>query len=93
MYDALKEPLSKSPVDVLPEHMFNFGLSNLIKVILYEKPVVTFKRGGEFKLEVKRKKMQELLQQVGPPMSKRPIVTMKEEKKMISDFFSNEKLF
>jgi len=93
MYDALKEPLSKSPVDMLPEHMFNFGLSNLIKVQLYEKPVVTFKRGGEFKLEVKRKKMQELLQQVGPPMSKRPVVTRKEEKKMISDFFTNDKLF
>jgi hypothetical protein len=93
MYDALKEPLSKSPVDMLPEHMFNFGLSTLIKVQLYEKPVVSFKRGGEFRLEVKRKKMQDLLQQVGPPMSKRPVVTMKQEKKFISDFFSNDKLF
>ncbi len=93
MYDSLKEALSKSPVDVLPEHMFNFGLSTLIKVMLYEKPIVTFKRGGEFKLEVKRKKMQELLQQIGPPMSKRPVVTKKEEKKMISDFFNNDKLF
>ncbi|NMC05233.1 MAG: hypothetical protein GYA24_08480 [Candidatus Lokiarchaeota archaeon] len=93
MYDALKESLSKSPVDVLPEHMFNFGLSTLIKVMLYDKPVVSFKRGGEFKLEVKRKKMQELLHQVGPPLSKRPVVTRKDEKKYINDFFSNDKLF
>ncbi len=92
LYEALKETLSKSPVDVMPEHMFNFGLSNLIKIILYEKPVVLFKRGGEFKLDVNRRKLQELLQQVGPPLSKRPIVTKKEEKKMITDFFS-DKLF
>ncbi|MEX2679976.1 MAG: hypothetical protein Q6373_000105 [Candidatus Sigynarchaeota archaeon] len=93
LYDALKEPLSKSPVDVLPEHMFNFGLSTLIKVQLYDKPVVIFKRGGEFKLDVNRKKMQDLLKQVGPPLSKRPVVTKKEEKKMINDFFSSDKLF
>jgi len=93
LYEALKEPLSKSPVDVLPEHMFNFGLSTLIKVMLYEKPVVLFKRGGEFKLDVNRKKLQDLLKQVGPPLSKRPVVTKKEEKKMINDFFSNDKLF
>ncbi|MBN2150972.1 MAG: hypothetical protein JW839_05990 [Candidatus Lokiarchaeota archaeon] len=89
LYDALKEPLSKSPVDVLPEHMFNFGLSTLIKIQLYEKPIVLFKRGGEFKLDVNRKKLQELLIQIGPPLSKRPVVTRKEEKKMIDEFFTD----
>ena len=93
LYDALKDVLSKSPVDSLPEHMFNFGLGVLVKVQLYEKPVVAFKRGGEFRLEVNRKKLQELLLKAGRPLSRRPIVTKKEEKKMISDFFEPGKLF
>lgn len=93
MYDALKDVLSKSPVDSIPEHMFNFGLSALVKVMLYDKPVISFKRGGEFTLEVNRKKLQELLLTAGMPMSRRPVVTKKEEKKMISDFFESDKLF
>jgi hypothetical protein len=92
MYDALKEILSKSPVDPVPEHMFNFGLSALVKVMLYDKPVVSFKK-GEFALETNRKKLQELLLTAGRPMSRRPVVTRKEEKKMISDFFDTDKLF
>ncbi|HME53463.1 MAG TPA: hypothetical protein VKM55_14660 [Candidatus Lokiarchaeia archaeon] len=93
LYDALKDVLSKSPVDSVPEHMFNFGLSALVKVMLYDKPIVSFKRGGEFSLETNRKKLQELLLAAGMPMSRRPVVTKKMEKKMISDFFENEKLF
>ena len=93
MYDALKETLSTSPVDPMPEHMFNFGLSALVKVMLYDKPVVSFKRGGVFSLETNRKKLKELLLTAGMPMSRRPVVTKKEEKKMISDFFENDKLF
>jgi hypothetical protein len=87
LYDALKNDLSKNPVDPLPEHMFNFGLSSLVKVQLYDKPLVGFKK-GTFTLQFDRKKLQELLLQIGRPLSKRPIITKKEEKKMIEDFFS-----
>ncbi len=88
LYEALKEVLSKSPVDPVPEHMFNFGLSALVKVQLYDAPVVKFK-AGTFTLQVKRKKMQDLLLAIGRPLSKRPVVTKKEEKKMINDFFGD----
>jgi hypothetical protein len=87
LYDALKNDLSKSPVDPLPEHMFNFGLSSLVKVQLYDKPLVGFKK-STFTLQFDRKKLQELLLQIGRPLSKRPIITKKEEQKMIEDFFS-----
>lgn len=89
LYEALKDTLSKSPVDPVPEHMFNFGLGALVKVQLYEKPAVSFKK-GVFTLQVNKKKMQALLQQIGPPLSKRPVVTEKEKKKMINDFFSDD---
>ncbi|MHA1846560.1 MAG: hypothetical protein ACTSXU_02815, partial [Promethearchaeota archaeon] len=91
LYEALKDVLSKSPIDPMPEHMFNFGLSALIKVQLYNKPVVSFKN-GLFSLQVNKKKMQELLMKIGRPLSRRPVVTKEEEKEMISDFFSSDDL-
>ena len=89
LYEALKEVLSKSPIDPIPEHMFNFGLSPLLNIQLYEKPVVSFKRGN-FKLNFGRKKLQEILLKVGRPLSKRPVITKKEQKKMISDFLKDD---
>ncbi|MHA1369666.1 MAG: hypothetical protein ACTSWN_13785 [Promethearchaeota archaeon] len=89
LYEALKYDVSKSPIDPLPEHMFNFGLSALVKIYLYDKPIVGFER-GVFSLQVNRQKLQELLLKIGRPLSRRPVITKEEEKKMISDFFSDE---
>lgn len=92
LYESLKDVVSKSPIDPMPEHMFQFGLSALIKVMLYDKPVCTFEK-GDFLLQVDKKKMQELLVKIGRPLSRRPVITKKEEKEMFSEFFKGDDLF
>ncbi|MFX0101546.1 MAG: hypothetical protein ACFFCS_18365 [Candidatus Hodarchaeota archaeon] len=92
LYESLKDVVSKSPIDPMPEHMFQFGLSALVKVMLYDKPVCTFE-GGDFLLQVDKKKMQELMVKIGRPLSRRPVITKKEEKKMFTDFFDGDELF
>ncbi|MBD3186894.1 hypothetical protein GF325_08720 [Candidatus Bathyarchaeota archaeon] len=91
LYESLKFTVSKSPIDPIQEHMFNFGLSALIKIQLYDKAIVSFK-GGTFTLQVDRKKMQELLLAVGRPLSKRPVITEEEEQDMFDKFFNTDEL-
>ncbi|MHA1680521.1 MAG: hypothetical protein ACTSUE_05895 [Promethearchaeota archaeon] len=85
LYESLKDVVSKSPIDPLPEHMFNFGLSSLIKIQLYEKPIVSFDSSG-FSLQIDKKMLQDLLLKIGRPLSRRPVITQEEEKKMFQDF-------
>jgi hypothetical protein len=92
LYESLKDDVSTSPIDPMPEHMFQFGLSALVKVMLYDKPVCTFEK-GDFLLQVDKRKIQELMVKIGRPLSRRPVITKKEEKKMFNDFFDGGDLF
>lgn len=90
LYDVLKEATSKSPIDPIPEHQFYFGLGYLLRLSLNGKQVVRFLRGGKFKINVNVDHLKELLEISGDPISKRPVISKEERKKMFKDFLDED---
>ncbi len=86
LYDILKEVTSKSPIDPIPEHQFYFGLGYLLRLNVNNKQIVRFLRDGVFKINVKIDILKDILQEAGEPISTRPIIEEKEQKKMFRDF-------
>ncbi len=89
LYEMLKEVTSKDPIDPLPEHMFYFGLSFILRLKLYERNVITFKK-GKLALNINVKNLQKMLKETGEPISERPVITKDEKEKMILDFFDDD---
>ncbi|MFX1328281.1 MAG: hypothetical protein ACFE91_09060 [Promethearchaeota archaeon] len=86
LYDILKEVTSKSPIDPIPENQFYFGLGYLLRLTLNNKQIVRFLRNGVFKINVNIDILREILQEAGEPISTRPIIEEKEQKKMFKNF-------
>jgi hypothetical protein len=89
LYDMLKEVTSKSPIDPIQEHQFYFGLGYILRLSVNEKQIVRFIRGGRFKINIGLKGLQELLEEIGEPISTRPILEEKEKKEMFRDFLKD----
>jgi len=89
LYDALKEVTSKSAIDDVKENVFYFGLGPLLKLRLEDQNVLRY-RDQNFKLNVKAKEISEILQEIGEPISPRPLVTKEAEKSMIDSFLSDD---
>ena len=47
-------------------------------------------RGGKFKINIGIKGIKEILEEVGEPISTRPILKEEEKKKMYTDFLKDE---
>ncbi|MFX1258881.1 MAG: hypothetical protein ACFFAN_13570 [Promethearchaeota archaeon] len=89
LYDILKEVTSKSAIDPIPEHQFNFGLSNLLRLSLNNKKIIRY-RSGKFKINVGVKILKGILEKSGKPISTRPIIEENEKKKMFTDFLKDD---
>ncbi|MFX0047991.1 MAG: hypothetical protein ACFE8G_07460 [Candidatus Hermodarchaeota archaeon] len=92
LYDILKEVTSKSPIDPLPENQFYFGLGYILRLTLNEKQVVKYIRGGKFKINIGIKGISDILEEVGDPISTRPVLKEEEKRKMYKEFL-NDKFF
>jgi len=90
LYEMLKEVTSKSPIDPIPEHQFYFGLGFILRLTLNEKQIVRFFSRGKFKINVAIKGLKEILDEVGEPISTRPILKEEEKQKMYKDFLIDD---
>jgi hypothetical protein len=90
LYEMLKEETSKSPIDPLPENQFYFGLGYILRLTLNEKQVVKYMRGGKFKINVGVKGISDILEEVGEPISTRPILKEEEKQKMYKEFLNDD---
>ena len=90
LYEMLKEVTSKSPIDPIPENQFYFGLGYILRLSLNEKQVVKYIKGGKFKINVSEKGIKDLLDVLGEPISRRPILTDEEKKKMYEEFLNDD---
>jgi hypothetical protein len=88
LYERLKDVTSTDPIDPINEHKFYFGLGYILRLKLYESPVVVFK-AGKLKLNVNVDNLKKMLEQIGEPISTRPVIPEEKKKKMIDDFFSD----
>ena len=90
LYDVLKETISKSPIDPIPEHQFYFGLGYILRLTLNDRQVVRFMKGGKFKINVNIEVLKNILMEAGEPISTRPIIKKEERKKMFKDFLDED---
>ncbi|MCJ7649512.1 MAG: hypothetical protein MUP85_12920 [Candidatus Lokiarchaeota archaeon] len=90
LYEMLKEVTSKSPIDPIPEHQFYFGLGYILRLTLNDKQVMRYLRNSQFKVNVAVKVLKEILDQVGEPISTRPVIKEEERKQMIEDFLKDD---
>ena len=90
LYEMLKEVTSKSPIDPIPENQFYFGLGYILRLSLNEKQVVKYIKGGKFKVNVAVKGIKDILDVLGEPISRRPILTDEEKKKMYEEFLNDD---
>ncbi|MHA1507235.1 MAG: hypothetical protein ACTSO6_00865 [Promethearchaeota archaeon] len=90
LYEMLKEVTSKSPIDPIPENQFYFGLGYILRLTLNEKQVVKYIKGGKFKVNVAGKGIMDILDELGVPISRRPILTDDEKKKMYEEFLNDD---
>jgi len=89
LHELLKELCSKSAIDPIPEHKFYFGLGFILRLSINGKKVIDF-RGDKLKLNVGIDVLNDILHEVGPPISLRPIITKSERKKMFTDFLTDD---
>ncbi|MHA1104751.1 MAG: hypothetical protein ACTSPN_03420 [Promethearchaeota archaeon] len=90
LYEMLKEVTSKSPIDPILEHQFYFGLGYILRLTLNEKQIVRYMRGSKFKINVSVKGLKDILDQVGEPISTRPVIKEEEKKQMFEDFLKDD---
>lgn len=90
LYEMLKEVTSKSPIDPIPENQFYFGLGYILRLTLNEKQVVKYFKGGKFKINIGIKGISDLLEELGEPISTRPILKEEEKRKMYKEFLNDD---
>ncbi|MBY8987206.1 MAG: hypothetical protein KGD61_02040 [Candidatus Lokiarchaeota archaeon] len=90
LYEMLKEVTSKSSIDPIPENQFYFGLGYILRLTLNDKQVVKYIRGGKFKINIGIKGISDALEEVGEPISTRPILKEEEKQKMYKEFLNDD---
>jgi len=90
LYEMLKEVTSKSPIDPIPENQFYFGLGYILRLTLNDKKVVKYLKGGKFKINVGIKGISDILDEVGEPISTRPVLKEEEKRKMYKEFLTDD---
>ena len=90
LYEMLKEVTSKSPIDPIQENQFYFGLGYILRLTLNDKQVVKYIKGGKFKINVGIKGISDILDEVGEPISTRPVLKEEEKRKMYKEFLTDD---
>ena len=90
LYEMLKEVTSKSPIDPIPENQFYFGLGYILRLTLNDKQVVKYIKGGKLKINIGIKGIQDILEEVGEPISTRPVLKEEEKRKMYKEFLTDD---
>ena len=90
LYDVLKEVTSKSPIDPIPEHRFYFGLGYILRLTLNAKKIIRYMTGGKLKVNINVDSLKTILEEVGKPISTKPIIEEKEKKKMFDNFLKDD---
>jgi len=90
LYEMLKEVTSKSPIDPIPENQFYFGLGYILRLTLNDKQVVKYIRGGKLKINIGIKGISDILDEIGEPISTRPILKEEEKRKMYKEFLTDD---
>ena len=90
LYDVLKEVTSKSPIDPIPEHRFYFGLGYILRLTINAKKIIRYMTGGKLKVNVNVDILKTILEEVGKPISTKPIIEEKEKKKMFDNFLKDD---
>jgi flagellar motor protein MotB len=90
LYEMLKEVTSKSTIDPLAENQFYFGLGYILRLTLNEKQVVKYIKGGKFKINIGIKGISNILEEVGEPISTRPILKEEDKRKMYKEFLDDD---
>jgi hypothetical protein len=90
LYDMLKEVTSKSPIDPIPEHQFYFGLGYILRLTINNKQIVRYLSGSKFKVNIGIQILKETFEEIGEPISTRPIIKEEEKKKMFKDFLADD---
>jgi len=90
LYEMLKEVTSKSPIDPIPENQFYFGLGYILRLSLNEKRVVKYIKGGKFKVNIAIKLIKDILDELGEPINRRPVLTDEEKKNMYEEFLKDD---
>jgi hypothetical protein len=90
LYDMLKEVTSKSPIDPIPEHQFYFGLGYILRLTINNKQIVRYLSGSKFKVNIGIQILKEIFEEIGEPISTRPIIKEEEKKKMFKDFLADD---
>lgn len=89
LYEALKEVTSMSPVEPIAEHKFYFGLKSILKLKLFDAQVIEYVK-DKIKLAINVENLQEILREIGEPISTRPKLSDDEKKNMYSNFLTDE---
>jgi hypothetical protein len=90
LYDMLKEVTSKNPLDPIPEHQFYFGLGYILRLTLNDKQIVRYISGGKFKINIAVKILKEMLDEIGEPISTRPVIEEDERQRMYKAFLKDD---
>ncbi|MHA1732414.1 MAG: hypothetical protein ACTSU5_10740 [Promethearchaeota archaeon] len=89
LYDQLKEVTSSSPVDPIHKQVFYFGLSPLLRLKLFDNNILRYGFTG-FKVAVNVDNLKKILEEVGEPIPRRPVIEKEEEMEMIKSFLSDD---
>lgn len=91
LYEALCNVTSKSAIDPLPEHTFYFGLINILRLSLNDRKIIEF-TGDKLKINklVGIDLLTDLLREIGPPISERPVISEEKKKDMFMKFLTDD---
>jgi len=85
LYEALKEVTSKDPMEPIAEQKFYFGLTPILKLKLFDSPVITFVK-DKLKLMPNIENFQKILNEIGDPISERPQMAEEVKQDLFSSF-------
>lgn len=91
LYEALCNVTSKSAIDPLPEHTFYFGLINILRLTLNDRKIIDF-TGDKLKINKLAgiDLLTDLLREIGPPISERPVISEEKKKDMFMKFLTDD---
>jgi len=91
LYEALRDATSKSAIDPLEEHKFYFGLGFILRLSINDYKLIDFNIDTlKINKNVGIDLLNDILREVGPPISERPVITEDKKKNMFLTFLTDD---